>query len=102
MSNPPTLPSAVRPPPPPIWVWQATAVIAAETAIVLLTLHHNAQFVAAGLLAAGTPRTALAETRFRARQGRPSDLADVLTGALALAAVLMCLLALAASHRAGW
>lgn len=90
MSNRPLLPTR--------W-WRATAVIAGETAIVLVTLHSSAQFVAAGLLAAGTTITALAETRVRARWGRPSGLADVLTGALALATVLMCLLALAASQR---
>jgi ABC-type phosphate transport system permease subunit len=75
------------------------AVIAGEAAIVLLTLHHNAQFVAAGLLAAGTAIAALAEARYRACRSKPSDLADGLTWALALATCLMCLLALAAGHR---
>lgn len=79
--------------------WRVAGVIAAEAAIVLLGLHHNAQFVAAGLLAAGTAIAALAEARFRVRRGRPSDLADVLAGALALATILMCLLAVGASHR---
>jgi ABC-type phosphate transport system permease subunit len=100
MSNRPFLPPAA-PPPLPTRLWRAMAAIAGETAVVLLTLHHNAQFVAAGLLATGTAITALAETGFRARWGRPSDLADVLAAALALATVLMCLLALAASHRPG-
>jgi hypothetical protein len=51
------------------------------------------------MLAAGAALAAHAEAHFRARHGRPSDLADILAAALAFAAVLMCLLGLAPGHR---
>jgi hypothetical protein len=58
--------------------------------------HRNAEFAAAGLLAAGAAIVARAEARFRARHGRPSDLAGVLAAA---AAILIGLVGLAAGHR---
>jgi hypothetical protein len=78
-----------------------TAIIAALTAVVMLSTHRNAQFTAAGLVATGTAIAAQAEARFRARHGRSSELADVLTVALALATVLTCILALAAVRQPG-
>jgi hypothetical protein len=75
--------------------WHMTALIAALAAAVMLSLQGNALLTVAGLLAAGTAITAQAEARFRARHGHPSELADVLTTALALATVLTCILSLA-------
>jgi hypothetical protein len=66
---------------------------------VTLALHRNADFIAAGVLAAGTAIIAHAEARFRAHHGKPSDLADVLAPALAMAAVLVYVLAFAAGSR---
>jgi hypothetical protein len=77
-----------------------TAIIAALTAVVMLSTHRNAQFTAAGLVATGTAIAAQAEARCR-RHGRSSELADVLTVALALATVLTCILALAAVRQPG-
>jgi hypothetical protein len=81
--------------PPPFW--HVTALIAALASVVMLSIHGNAALIAAGLLAAGTAVAAQAEARFRARHGRSSDLADLLTMVLALATVLTCILALAAA-----
>jgi len=93
--------SAPRPQPPapprlPPAFWHVTALIAAPVSVVMLAIHGNAALVAAGLLAAGTAVAAQAEAPFRARHGRSSDLADLLTLVLALATVLTCILALAA------
>ncbi len=98
MSSPPH-PQPQAPPrlPPPFW--HVTALIAAVAAVVMLSMHSNAMLTAAGLLAAGTAIAALAEARFRARHGRSSELADLLTVALALATVLTCILALAAASQ---
>ena len=79
--------------------WRSAARIAARAAIVTLGLHRNAGFAAAGLLAAGAAIAAQAEAYSRARHGESSNLAGVLAAALALAAILMCLLGLAAGHR---
>jgi hypothetical protein len=85
--------------PPPFW--HVTALVAAMAAVVMLSIHGNAALIAAGLLAAGTAIAAQAEARFRARHGRSSDLADLLTVVLALATVLTCILALAAARQPG-
>jgi hypothetical protein len=83
----------------PAQFWRAASRIAAQAAIMTLGPHRNAEFVAAGLLAAGTAIAAQAEASFRTRRGQSSDLADVLAAALAMAAILMGLLALAAGNR---
>lgn len=98
MSNSPRLPPEA-PAGPPARFWQAAARIASRVAVVLLAWHGNAQFAAAGLLAAGTAIAAQAEARRRARHGQSSDLAEVVVPALAVAAILMCLLGLAAGSR---
>ena len=90
-------PTPQTPPRLPAPFWHVTALIAALAAVVMLSTHRNVQFTAAGLLAAGTAIAAQAEARFRARHGRSSELADLLTVALALAAVLTCIFALAAA-----
>ena len=77
--------------------WHVTALIAGLAAVVMLSRHRDAQLTAAGLLAADTSITAQAEARFRARRGRSSELASILTAALALVTVLTCNLALAAA-----
>lgn len=99
MSNSPRLPPEA-PAGPPARFWQAAARIAARVAVVLLAWHGNAQFVAAGLLAAAAALAAHAEARRRARRGRSSDLAEVVVPALAVAAISMCLLGLAAGSQA--
>jgi len=50
--------------------WHVTTIIAALAAVVMLSTHRNAQFTAAGLVAAGTALAAQAEARFRARHGQ--------------------------------
>jgi integral membrane sensor domain MASE1 len=97
VSNGTGLPPAT-PRQPPGRFWPAAAGTAVLAATVMLSLHHNAQFIAAGLLATATAIAALAEAGFRSRTGRPSFIFDSLTAALALAAALTCLLALAAGH----
>jgi uncharacterized membrane protein YphA (DoxX/SURF4 family) len=79
--------------------WRAASLTAAWAAIVILALRVNATFIAAGVLAAATAGAAGSEARFRSRNARPSDLADVLSTALALAATLSFLLGLAAGGR---
>ena len=79
--------------------WHMTARTAAVAAVVMLSLHSTAMLTAAGVLAAGTAIAAEAEARFRSRYGRSSELADLITMALALAAVLTCILALAAASQ---
>ena len=96
MSSPPR-PTPQTAPRLPAPFWHVTARIAALAAVVMLSTHRNAQFTAAGLVAADTAIAAQAEARFRARHGRSSELADLLTVALALAAVLTCIFALAAA-----
>jgi hypothetical protein len=98
MSSPP------RPQPPaplrlPPAFWHVTALTAALAAVVMLSIQRSALLTATGLLAAGTAITAQAEARFRARHGHSSELADVLTTALALATVLTCILSLAAANQ---
>lgn len=83
----------------PARIWRAAARISAWAAVVMLGLHRNAGFVAAGLLAAGAAVAAQAEAHFRARRGRASDLGGVIAAAMALAAILVCLLGLAAGHQ---
>jgi hypothetical protein len=100
VSNWPRPPPAA-PPGLPGWFWRVVAGAAAVLAILTLTLHANTQFVAAGLLAAGTAVAAQAEARFRGRWGRSSDVGGVLAAGLTLATALMYLLALAASTRPG-
>jgi hypothetical protein len=78
--------------------WRVAALTAALAAVVMLSTHRNVLLTAAGLLAAGTAVAAQAEARFRARHGRSSDFADILSVALALATVLTCVLALAAAR----
>jgi uncharacterized membrane protein YphA (DoxX/SURF4 family) len=79
--------------------WRAASVTAACAAIVILAIGGNAAFIAAGALVAATAGVTGAEARFRSRNARPSDLADVLAPALALAATLTFLLGLAAHSR---
>ena len=93
----PLRPEPQAPPRLPAPFWHVTALIATLAAIVMLSMHCNAQLTAAGLLAVGMAITAEAEARFRARRGRSTELADILTIALALATVLTCILALAAA-----
>jgi hypothetical protein len=92
MSTPPRTPPQA-PPGLPARFWRA-ARIAARAAIVMPGPHRNAEFAAGRLLAAGAAIVAQAEARFRARRGRPSDLAGVLA-----AAILIGLVGLAAGHR---
>ena len=87
MSSSPRLPEV--PAGPPARFWQAAARIAAGAAIVTLARHSNAQFVAAGLLAAATAIAAQAEAQLHARRARSSDLAEVVIPALAVAAILV-------------
>jgi|SRR5579863_228734 len=98
MSSPPRRQSQVPPRLPPLF-WHVTAAIAALAAAVMLSRHSNALLTAAGLLAAGTAIAAEAEARFRAYRGQSSELAGILTVALALATVLTCILALAAASQ---
>ena len=98
MSSPPRQPPEA-PAGPPARIWQAAARTAARAAVVMLARHGNAQFVAAGLLAAAAAIAAHAEAQLRARRGRSSDLAEVVVPALAVAAILVFLLGLAASSR---
>jgi hypothetical protein len=97
MSSPPR-PPPQTPPRLPAPFWHLTALIVALAAVIMLSTHRNAQFTAAGLLAAAAAIAAQAEARFRARHGRSSELTDLLTTALALATVLTCIRALAAAH----
>ena len=76
--------------------WCVVALIAALASVVMLSRHTNALLTAAGLLASGTAIAARAEASFRGRHGQSSELADLLTMALALATVLSWILALAA------
>jgi hypothetical protein len=78
---------------------QAAARIAAGAAIVTLARRSNAQFVAAGLLAAATAIAAQAEAHLHACRGGSSDLAEVVIPALAVAAILVFLLGLAVGSR---
>jgi hypothetical protein len=94
VSDPPRLPIASSPWL-PVRFWRRVAYVAVRFAVVTLSVHRNAEFVAAGLLGAGTAIAAYTAARVRASRGQPSDLADVLTGALALATILMSVLSLA-------
>lgn len=83
----------------PARIWRTVACVCARAAVVTLGPHRNAAFVAAGLLFAGAAVVSQAEARFRARRGRASDLGGVIAAAIALAAILTCLLGMAAGHR---
>jgi hypothetical protein len=96
--NGPPHPQPQAPPRLPPSFWYVVALIAALAAVVMLSMHSNALLTSAGLLAAGTASAAQAEARFRARHGQSSELAELLTMAFALATVLSCILALAASQ----
>jgi hypothetical protein len=65
MSSPPRQqpPGAPRLPAP---LWHVTALIAASAAVVMLSLHRNAQLITAGLLAVGTAIAAEAAASLRA------------------------------------
>lgn len=75
--------------------WRWVAYVAARFAVVTLSAHHNAELVAVGLFGAGTANAADTGARVRASRGQPSDLADVVTGALALTTSVMPVLSLA-------
>jgi heme/copper-type cytochrome/quinol oxidase subunit 3 len=83
---------------PPAPFWQAVAAVAALAAAATLGLHPNAQFVAAGLLAAGAACTAWYEALLR-RRNRSSDIGGLITTVLAVCFVLVCVLGLAARIR---
>jgi hypothetical protein len=98
VSGPPH-PQPQAPPRPPPSFWHGVARIATLAGVVMLRMHSNTLLTAAALLAFGTATAAQTEARFRARHGQSSDLADLLTMAFALATVLSCILALAATNR---